>query len=251
MPIGVLAAIYVERVRAEAHRASQVRLWLDVLNGFPSIVIGIFVFALVVKTKLPILDIGHHQSAWAGGFALSIIMLPLVARTTMEVLALVPNQPARGELRARRLEVADGAQHRAAERARRHRHRDDARRRPRRRRDGAAALHLHLREPARHLEPVAAGASIPFTIFSYSESPDAEPARAGLGGGLPPDRLRARRRASTARALLDRSRRKLGAGLSSRPSPHFVTSSSPDRLSPSSRTRAAWPAALRAGSPAP
>ena len=43
------------------------------------------------KTKMPILGIGHHQSVWAGGFALSIIMLPLVARTTMEVLALVPN----------------------------------------------------------------------------------------------------------------------------------------------------------------
>ena len=60
--------------------ARQVRLWLDVLNGFPSIVIGIFVFALLVKASVPILGIGHHQSAFAGGFALSIIMLPLVAR---------------------------------------------------------------------------------------------------------------------------------------------------------------------------
>ena len=67
------------------------RLWLDVLNGFPSIVIGIFVFALCVKVKLPLLGIGHHQSAIAGGFALSIIMLPLVARATMEVLSLVPS----------------------------------------------------------------------------------------------------------------------------------------------------------------
>ena len=68
------------------------RLWLDVLNGFPSIVIGIFVFALMVKTALPVVGWGHHQSALAGGFALAIIMLPLVARTTMEVLALVPNE---------------------------------------------------------------------------------------------------------------------------------------------------------------
>jgi phosphate transport system permease protein len=68
-----------------------VRLWLDVLNGFPSIVIGIFVFALAVKVKVPVLGIGHHQSALAGGFALSVIMLPLVARSTMEVLRLVPN----------------------------------------------------------------------------------------------------------------------------------------------------------------
>jgi len=90
LPIGVLAAIYTSEF-APKQIAAQVRLWLDVLNGFPSIVIGIFVFALVVKTKLPIIGIGHHQSAWAGGFALSIIMLPLVSRTTMEVLKLVPN----------------------------------------------------------------------------------------------------------------------------------------------------------------
>src|SRR5262249_59547604 len=52
---------------------------------------GIFVYTLAVKSATPILGIGHHQSAYAGGFALSIIMIPLVARTTMEVLALVPN----------------------------------------------------------------------------------------------------------------------------------------------------------------
>jgi phosphate transport system permease protein len=91
VPIGVLTALYVSEF-APRHIASQVRLWVDVLVGFPSIVIGIFVFALAVRVKVPILGIGHHQSAWAAGFALSIIMLPLIARTTMEVLALVPNQ---------------------------------------------------------------------------------------------------------------------------------------------------------------
>jgi phosphate transport system permease protein len=90
LPIGVLTAIYV----SEFGRPSigrQVRLWLDVLNGFPSIVVGIFVFALMVKVSLPVVGWGHHQSALAGGFALAVIMLPLVARATMEVLALVPN----------------------------------------------------------------------------------------------------------------------------------------------------------------
>ena len=90
LPAGVLTAIYVSEF-ARPRIGEQVRLWLDVLNGFPSIVIGIFVFALCVKVKLPILGIGHHQSAVAGGFALAIIMLPLVARSTMEVLRLVPN----------------------------------------------------------------------------------------------------------------------------------------------------------------
>jgi len=90
LPTGVLAALYVSEF-APKRIGDQVRLWLDVLNGFPSIVIGIFVFALMVKVKLPVIGIGRHQSAWAGGFALAIIMLPLVARSTMEVLKLVPN----------------------------------------------------------------------------------------------------------------------------------------------------------------
>jgi phosphate transport system permease protein len=90
LPIGVLVALYVSEF-APPRFAQQIKLWLDVLNGFPSIVIGIFVFALAVKTKMPVLGIGHHQSVFAGSFALSIIMVPLVSRTTMEVLALVPN----------------------------------------------------------------------------------------------------------------------------------------------------------------
>jgi phosphate transport system permease protein len=90
LPFGVLLAIYVSEF-ASLPVSRQVRLWLGVLNGFPSIVIGIFVFELLVVAKLPVIGVGHHQSAWAGGFALSIIMLPLVSRTTMEVLALVPN----------------------------------------------------------------------------------------------------------------------------------------------------------------
>ncbi|HEV8462978.1 MAG TPA: phosphate ABC transporter permease PstA [Gaiellaceae bacterium] len=88
LPIGVLTAIYCSEFAGPTINR-QIRLWLDVLNGFPSIVIGIFVFTLLVKTTF--LGFGGHQSAFAGGFALSIIMLPLVARSTMEVLALVPN----------------------------------------------------------------------------------------------------------------------------------------------------------------
>jgi phosphate transport system permease protein len=91
LPAGVLLAIYVSEF-APKRIANQLKLWLDVLNGFPSIVIGIFVFELMVAAKIPLIGLGHHQSAWAGGFALAIIMLPLVSRTTMEVLALVPNE---------------------------------------------------------------------------------------------------------------------------------------------------------------
>jgi|SRR5579884_1024156 len=90
LPVGVLTALYVSEY-ARPRAARQVRLWLDVLNGFPSIVIGIFVFALCVGVSLPVVGWGRHQSAVAGGFALSIVMLPLVSRSTMEVLALVPH----------------------------------------------------------------------------------------------------------------------------------------------------------------
>ena len=81
LPVGVLVAIYVSEF-APPTLQRVVRLALDVLNGVPSIVIGIFVFALLI--------VGHHQSAVAGAIALAIIMLPLVARATQEVLALVP-----------------------------------------------------------------------------------------------------------------------------------------------------------------
>jgi phosphate transport system permease protein len=91
LPMGVLTAIFVSEF-AQVRISQQIRLCLDVLNGFPSIVIGIFVFTLAVKTRVPLLGIGHHQSAVAGGFALAVIMLPLVARSTMEVLRLVPNE---------------------------------------------------------------------------------------------------------------------------------------------------------------
>ncbi len=80
LPTGVLTAIFVSEF-APGRASQQIRLWLDVLNGFPSIVIGIFVFTFISR-----------QSAFAGGSALAIIMLPLVARSTMEVLRLVPTE---------------------------------------------------------------------------------------------------------------------------------------------------------------
>jgi phosphate transport system permease protein len=87
VPIGVGTAIWVSEF-APRRLADQVKLTLDVLNGFPSIVIGIFVYGLILSGNIPLLG---KPSAWAGGFALSIVMLPLISRTTMEVLALVPN----------------------------------------------------------------------------------------------------------------------------------------------------------------
>lgn len=81
LPIGILIAIYTSELAPPEVRRF-VGLVLDVLNGLPSIVIGIFIFGLLV--------LGHQQSAIAAAVALAIIMLPLVARSTQEVLALVP-----------------------------------------------------------------------------------------------------------------------------------------------------------------
>lgn len=82
LPVGILIAIYVNEF-APASIRSAVILALDVLAGVPAIVIGIFVFLLLV--------VGSGQSGLKGSFALAILMLPLVSRTTIEVLALVPN----------------------------------------------------------------------------------------------------------------------------------------------------------------
>jgi len=81
LPFGILVAIYVNEFAPRAIR-SGVSLVLDVLNGIPAIVVGFFVYGLIV--------VGHGQSGLAASFALAVLMLPLVARSTIEVLALVP-----------------------------------------------------------------------------------------------------------------------------------------------------------------
>jgi phosphate transport system permease protein len=89
LPFGILVALYVSEF-APPRLANAVRLVLDILNGLPSIILGIFVFGLLV--------LGSGQAAWKGSFALAIIMLPLIARATMEVLALVPETLREGAL---------------------------------------------------------------------------------------------------------------------------------------------------------
>ena len=82
MPIAILTALYLTEF-ASSRVANVVRVSLDVLNGVPSNVIGVFVFGLLVAGS-------HHQSGFAGALGLAIIMLPLIARATQEMLRLVP-----------------------------------------------------------------------------------------------------------------------------------------------------------------
>jgi phosphate transport system permease protein len=82
LPVGVLIGIYLTEF-APRRVAAPIQLVLDVLNGLPTIITGIFVYGVLV--------IGHLQSAYAGAVALAIVMLPLVARTAQETLLLVPS----------------------------------------------------------------------------------------------------------------------------------------------------------------
>ena len=83
MPVGVLAGVYLSEY-ASSRLTGPIRFGADVLNGVPSIIWGIVVYALMV---LPM----RTYSAWAGGVVLGMMMIPLIMRTTEEVLLLVPD----------------------------------------------------------------------------------------------------------------------------------------------------------------
>ncbi len=82
VPIGVLSGIFLSEF-GENRLAKSVRFFNDVFMEFPSILLGIFAFLVIV------LVLGHF-SVWAGAFALALIMFPIVARTTEESLKMVP-----------------------------------------------------------------------------------------------------------------------------------------------------------------
>lgn len=83
LPIGIGAGLYLAEHRGRP-LANGVRFLSDVLNGLPSIVMGIFAWQLLVR------PIGHF-SAFSGGIALGAMMIPLVTRATEEMILLVPN----------------------------------------------------------------------------------------------------------------------------------------------------------------
>ena len=105
VPIGVMAAIYLSEFN-EGKAAEWIRFATNVLSGVPSIIVGVFAYSAVVLNgiilripssiptrrfiEITILPKGY--SAWAGGFALAILMLPIIVRTTDESLKLVPQE---------------------------------------------------------------------------------------------------------------------------------------------------------------
>jgi phosphate transport system permease protein len=90
VPIGIVSGIYLSEYRGSGF-AAAVRFAADTLNGVPSIVVGVFAYGVAV---LPF----RHFSTLAGGLALGIMMIPIIARTTEELLLLVPNALREGAL---------------------------------------------------------------------------------------------------------------------------------------------------------
>jgi phosphate transport system permease protein len=84
IPIGIGGGIFLAEFGRGTKLANAVRFTADVLNGVPSIVMGIAVYSLVVVPQ-------GHFSAFSGGVALGIMMIPTVCRTTEEMLLMVPN----------------------------------------------------------------------------------------------------------------------------------------------------------------
>jgi len=84
VPVGIGGGIYLAEFGRGTRLANAIRFTADVLNGVPSIVMGIAVYSLIVVPQ-------HHFSAFSGGVALGIMMVPTVTRTTEEMLLMVPN----------------------------------------------------------------------------------------------------------------------------------------------------------------
>ena len=90
IPVGFLGGIYLAEFGGKTF-SMLVRYTADLLNGVPSIVIGIFAWTIVVVKM-------HHFSAWAGGFALSMMMIPIGLRATEQFLRAVPDSLREGSL---------------------------------------------------------------------------------------------------------------------------------------------------------
>jgi phosphate transport system permease protein len=84
IPIGIGGGIYLAEFGRGTRLANTVRFTADVLNGLPSIVMGMAIYSLLVYRQ-------KHFSAFSGGVALGIMMIPTVCRTTEEMLLMVPN----------------------------------------------------------------------------------------------------------------------------------------------------------------
>jgi phosphate transport system permease protein len=91
VPIGIGGGIYLAEFGRGTRLANAIRFTADVLNGVPSIVMGMAAYALLVGPHVPWLPLLGHFSAFSGGVALGIMMIPTVCRTSEEMLLMVPH----------------------------------------------------------------------------------------------------------------------------------------------------------------
>jgi phosphate transport system permease protein len=84
VPLGVLGAIYLNEYGKQSALARFIRTMADVMSGVPSIIMGLFLYVTLVTLT-------HQTSGWAGALALACMMLPIVIRSTEEMLKLVPD----------------------------------------------------------------------------------------------------------------------------------------------------------------
>lgn len=84
IPFGILAAIYLSEFARDTKVANAINFFTNVLSGVPSIVMGVFAYSLIVLTT-------RSYSAMAAGFAIAILMLPLIVRTATEALEAIPS----------------------------------------------------------------------------------------------------------------------------------------------------------------
>lgn len=84
-PIGIFCGIYLAEFGGNSLFARATRFMNDILLSAPSIIIGVFVWSIVVRQQ-------QHYSGWAGALALSLLVIPVVVRTTENILILVPNR---------------------------------------------------------------------------------------------------------------------------------------------------------------
>ena len=182
VPIGFLAGVYLSEYSGKTF-AFVIRYVTDLLNGVPSIVIGIVAYTLVV---LPM----KHFSTLAGGIALGIMMIPIAVRTTEEFLRSIPNSLREGALALGATKVADHLYGGRAGRHVRPHLRHDAQPGARRRRNRAAAVHRarqHVLEPRlASAQRRAAGHDLPIRHLSLRRL-----ASTGLGRRLRAARSRA------------------------------------------------------------
>jgi phosphate transport system permease protein len=91
IPIGIGGGIFLAEFGRGSKLANAVRFTADVLNGVPSIVMGVAVYGLIVSQKHSFIPFSGHFSAFSGGVALGIMMIPTVCRTSEEMLLMVPH----------------------------------------------------------------------------------------------------------------------------------------------------------------